>query len=168
MADTLRHRGPDDDGVWVDAHAGVALGFRRLAILDLSDAGAQPMVSESGRYVIVFNGEIYNYRRLAAELGPRSYRGTSDTEVMLACIETWGLQGAIEKFIGMFAFAVWDRETRTLSLVRDRIGIKPLHYSLTPHGVSFASELRALDARDIDRDALALYARYGYVPAPYS
>ena len=168
MADALRHRGPDDEGVWTDAAAGVALGFRRLAIIDLSDAGAQPMVSASGRYVIVFNGEVYNYRRMAKELSPRHYRGTSDTEVMLAAIEEWGIAGAVERFIGMFVFAVWDRETRTLSLVRDRIGIKPLHYALTPQGISFASELRALGGSEVDRDALALYARYGYVPAPYS
>jgi asparagine synthase (glutamine-hydrolysing) len=168
MADSVRHRGPDDDGVWVDAPAGVALGFRRLAIIDLSDAGAQPMVSASGRYVIVFNGEIYNYQRLAKELGTRAYRGTSDTEVLLAAIEQWGVEGAVERFIGMFAFAVWDRETRTLSLVRDRIGIKPLHYALTSRGIEFASELRPLGGTEVDRDALALYARYAYVPAPYS
>jgi asparagine synthase (glutamine-hydrolysing) len=168
MADSVRHRGPDDDGVWVDAPAGVALGFRRLAILDLSDAGAQPMVSDSGRYVLVFNGEIYNYQRVAKELGSRTYRGTSDTEVLLAAIEQWGLESAIARFIGMFAFALWDRETRKLSLVRDRLGVKPLHYALTTNGLSFASELRTLGGIDIDRNALALYARYGYVPAPYS
>jgi asparagine synthase (glutamine-hydrolysing) len=173
MADALRHRGPDDEGVFVDGAAGIALGFRRLSIVDLSQAGAQPMVSESGRYVIVFNGEVYNHRRLAVELGPREYRGHSDTEVILACIETWGLEAAVQRFIGMFAFAVWDRGERKLSLVRDRLGVKPLYYQVTPRSVSFASELKALhsgdmDRRDIDRGALSLYVRFGYVPAPYS
>jgi asparagine synthase (glutamine-hydrolysing) len=173
MADALRHRGPDDDGVFVDGAAGIALGFRRLSIVDLSSAGAQPMVSASGRYVMVFNGEVYNHRRLAEELGPHQYRGHSDTEVMLACIERWGLEGAVQRFIGMFAFAVWDRTERKLSLVRDRMGVKPLYYAVTPRGVCFASELKSLragdvDRADIDRGALALYVRFGYVPAPYS
>ncbi|MDQ3282102.1 MAG: asparagine synthase (glutamine-hydrolyzing), partial [Acidobacteriota bacterium] len=168
MSGALRHRGPDDDGIWCDADAGVALGFRRLSIIDLSDAGAQPMTSASGRYVIVFNGEIYNYRRLAAELGPIALRGHSDTEVLLACIERWGLENAVTRFIGMFAFAVWDREQRTVTLARDRMGIKPLYYHLTAQSLSFASELKALPCGDIDRDALALYARYGYIPAPLS
>lgn len=168
MADTLRHRGPDDDGVWVDDAAGVALSFRRLSILDLSEAGAQPMTSASGRYVIVFNGEVYNYRRLREELGARAYRGHSDTEVLLACIEAWGLELAVQRFIGMWAFALWDRRDRRLSLVRDRLGVKPLYYSATQRGVAFASELKALAGSEIDRGALALYARYGYVPAPHS
>lgn len=168
MAAALRHRGPDDGGLWVDAAAGIALGFRRLSIIDLSACGAQPMHSASGRYVIVFNGEIYNFERLRAELPPQSWRGHSDTEVMLACIEAWGLAGALERFIGMFAFALWDTHTRTLSLVRDRLGVKPLYYALTKEAISFASELKALRGGEIDRGALALYARYGYVPAPWS
>jgi asparagine synthase (glutamine-hydrolysing) len=168
MADALRHRGPDDEGVFVDGEAGVALGFRRLAIVDLTCAGAQPMVSASGRYVLVFNGEVYNHKRLAEELGPREYRGHSDTEVMLAAMEAWGIEGAVRRFIGMFAFAVWDREERKLSLVRDRMGVKPLYYQSTQQGLSFASELKALGDGQIDRGALALYVRFGYVPAPYS
>jgi asparagine synthase (glutamine-hydrolysing) len=168
MACALRHRGPDDDGVWSDGAAGVALGFRRLSIVDLSRAGAQPMVSESGRFVMVFNGEVYNHRRLAEELGPRTYRGHSDSEVMLACIEAWGLEAAVRRFIGMFAFALWDREERKLSLVRDRMGVKPLYYAMTPRGLTFASELKALPRTSIDRNALAMYVRFGYVPAPYS
>ncbi len=173
MADALRHRGPDDEGVFADGAAGIALGFRRLSILDLSQAGAQPMVSPSGRYVMVFNGEVYNHRRLVVELGAHDYRGHSDTEVMLECIEAWGLELAVQRFIGMFAFALWDREERKLSLVRDRLGVKPLYYSATPQGISFASELKAIhagavDRSEIDRGALALYVRFGYVPAPYS
>ncbi|MFL6247567.1 MAG: asparagine synthase (glutamine-hydrolyzing) [Thermoanaerobaculia bacterium] len=168
MADALRHRGPDDEGVFVDGDAGVALGFRRLSIVDLSHAGAQPMVSASGRYVMVFNGEVYNHRRLAEELGPREYRGHSDTEVMLACIEEWGLETAVKRFIGMFAIALWDRAERKLSLVRDRMGVKPLYYAITSHGVTFSSELKALQPGAIDRGALGLYVRFGYVPAPYS
>jgi asparagine synthase (glutamine-hydrolysing) len=168
MSGALQHRGPDDDGVWTDAAAGIALSFRRLSIIDLSQAGAQPMVSASGRYVIVFNGEIYNFQRLRDELGIRELRGHSDTEVLLACVEAWGLERAVQRFIGMFAFALWDRAARTLTLVRDRLGVKPLYYALTPHGLSFASELKALGGGEIDRGALALYMRYGYVPAPHA
>ncbi|HEX6159281.1 MAG TPA: asparagine synthase (glutamine-hydrolyzing) [Thermoanaerobaculia bacterium] len=165
MADRLRHRGPDDEGVFVDG--GVALGFRRLSIIDLSSAGAQPMTL--GRYTIVFNGEVYNAGRLRRELAPREWRGHSDTEVMLACIAEWGLARALESFIGMFAFALWDAQERRLVIVRDRMGIKPLYYALDGRGLQFASELQALDVeRRLDRGAVALYARYGYVPAPWS
>jgi asparagine synthase (glutamine-hydrolysing) len=169
MAGALRHRGPDDSGVWIDANAGIAMSFRRLSIIDLTEAGAQPMRSASGRYAIVFNGEIYNFERLRQELPETSYRGHSDTEVLLACIEEWGLERAVSRFIGMFAFALWDRGERTLTLVRDRLGVKPLYYSLNPRGVAFASELKAMPDRDvIDRGAVSLYARFGYVPTPWS
>jgi len=172
MSDCLRHRGPDDSGLWINAESGIALGFRRLAIIDLSPAGAQPMTSASGRYVIVFNGEVYNYRGLRAEL-PRNYRGHSDTEVILAAIEEWGLRAALDRFVGMFAFALWDNAERTLTLVRDRAGVKPLYYAHSGKSLLFGSELRAIEShpdfdRTIDRGAVALYARYGFIPAPWS
>ena len=173
MANSIRHRGPDDDDVFVDADAGIAFGFRRLAIIDLTDAGAQPMVSASGRYVIIFNGEVYNHAELRAQLDGVSWRGHSDTEVMLAAIEQWGLTEAVKRFAGMFAFAVWDRETRELSLVRDRAGVKPLYVARTSKTLMFASELKALRAHPefdstIDPEAVASYARYGWVAGPRS
>ena len=168
MADRLTHRGPDSSGTYTN-DAGVSLGFRRLAIVDLSAAGAQPMHSASGRYVLVFNGEIFNFERLRARLPQRAWRGHSDTEVLLACIDEWGVERAVSETIGMFAFALWDNAERTLSLVRDRAGVKPLYYALTSKSVQFASELDALDVeRTIDPEAAALYARYRYVPAPWS
>lgn len=175
MTETLRHRGPDDGGIWVDSAAGVALGHRRLAILDLSTEGRQPMLSACGRYVMVFNGEVFNFRKLRAELEPlgHRFRGHSDTEVMLAAIRQWGLDAALQRFIGMFAFALWDREERTLHLVRDRLGIKPLYYGWAGRSVLFGSELKALRADprfqgEIDRNAVALLMRYNYVPSPHS
>jgi len=175
MADALAHRGPDDAGVWVDAAAGVALGHRRLAIIDLSPEGHQPMLSADGRYVVVFNGEIYNYRALRQELAARGhrFRGHSDTEVLLAAVSQWGLEGALARFNGMFAFALWDRQARRLTLARDRLGEKPLYYGWMGRTFLFGSELKALRAHPafqgtIDRGALALYLRHGYVPAPYS
>ncbi|MHB8938517.1 MAG: asparagine synthase (glutamine-hydrolyzing) [Thiobacillus sp.] len=177
MADAISSRGPDDSGVWVDEAAGIALAHRRLSILDLSPHGHQPMLSHCGRYVIAFNGEVYNFAALREELEKTgvapAWRGHSDTEVMLAAIAAWGLEAALKKFVGMFAFALWDREARTLSLARDRLGEKPLYYGWQGETFLFGSELKALRAHpafraEIDRDALALFLRHNAVPAPYS
>ena len=175
MVAPLVHRGPDAGGVWVDAEAGVAIGHRRLSIIDLSPAGAQPMVSASGRYVLSYNGEIYNTAELRAELEARgtAFRGHSDTEVVLEGCAAWGVERAAGRLIGMFAFALWDRTERRLYLVRDRMGIKPLYYSATPGRFSFASELTGLRAqpgfdRAIDRDAVEAFLALDYIPAPHS
>jgi asparagine synthase (glutamine-hydrolysing) len=177
MSRCLVHRGPDDSGVWVDETAGLGLGHRRLSILDLSATGHQPMFSHCGRYVITFNGEIYNYLDIRRELeldgsAPR-WRGHSDTEVLLAAIVRWGVGAALERVAGMFAFALWDRETRTLYIARDRLGEKPLYYGWVNGTLLFSSELKALRAHPhwkgvIDRGALTLFLRHGYVPSPYS
>jgi asparagine synthase (glutamine-hydrolysing) len=175
MADTVTHRGPDDSGAWVDPAAGIALGFRRLAILDLSPTGHQPMFSADGRYVVIFNGEIYNYRDLRAELEQRGirFRGSSDTEVILEGCSIWGPEATIPRLWGMFALALWDRQERVLILARDRVGKKPMYYTQMNDAFIFGSELKALRAHpafqaEIDRDALALYLRFGYVPSPHS
>jgi asparagine synthase (glutamine-hydrolysing) len=175
MAASLRHRGPEDEGCWVDAHQGVALGHRRLSIIDLSPAGHQPMQSHGGRYTVVFNGEIYNFKTLRRELegSGQTFLGHSDTEVMLAAIGQWGLEPALDKFNGMFAFALWDAQKRVLQLARDRIGEKPLYYGWAGKTMLFASELKALRMHpsfegEIDRNVLALYLRHNYIPAPYS
>lgn len=175
MTGTLVHRGPSDEGFWEDPDHGVYLGFRRLSIQDLSDAGHQPMASSSGRYVIVFNGEAYNFGQLRSELGSSGYcfRGHSDTEVLLASVEKWGSEGALSRLRGMFAFALWDREERTLLLARDRLGIKPLFFSLCGPALAFSSELRGLLANPgIERRGSTLAAwqflRNLYVPAPLS
>jgi asparagine synthase (glutamine-hydrolysing) len=173
MSASLSHRGPDDSGVWADERSGVAFGFRRLAILDLSPHGHQPMASASGRFVVVFNGEIYNFSDLRNDLESHGhrFRGHSDTEVILAAFEQWGIRDAVTRFVGMFAMAVWDGERRELSLLRDRLGKKPLYVYSEPGLVTFGSELKALVSgpsfdRTIDRDSLAAYFRYLYVPAP--
>lgn len=173
MAMSIAHRGPDDDGSWCDDSVGIALAHRRLSILDLSPAGHQPMVSVTGRYVIVFNGEVYNHLELRKELQGYSWRGHSDTETLLAAFERWGIEGALKKSVGMFSLALWDRETQTLTLVRDRLGEKPLYYGWQNGIFLFASELKALKAHPaflgaINRDALTLFLRHSTVPSPYS
>lgn len=181
MTDAIVSRGPDDQGHWVDPAQGVALGHRRLSIVDLSPAGHQPMASASGRYVLVFNGEIYNHGELRIDLEQRGaapgWRGHSDTETLLAAIELWGVAGALTRCVGMFAIALWDREERTLTLARDRLGEKPLYYGWQGTGASsaflFGSELKALRKHPVftagvRRDALALLLRHNYIPAPHS
>ena len=191
MALSIRHRGPDDAGIWTDMQSGIALGHRRLSILDLSIEGHQPMVSASGRFVITFNGEIYNHLELRCELecgavypsflcvggGGVAWRGHSDTETLLAGFDVWGIQRTVERCIGMFAFAVWDKEDLMLTLARDRLGEKPLYYGWQGQGnyatFLFGSELKALKANPvfdagIDRNALSLFMRHSYIPAPYS
>jgi asparagine synthase (glutamine-hydrolysing) len=177
MADRIAHRGPDGEGAWIDAAAGIALGHRRLAIIDLSDAGRQPMHSPSGRFVIAYNGEIYNHLELRAQLAAANaappWRGHSDTETLLAAVEFWGFQGALQRADGMFALALWDRERRELTLARDRIGEKPLYYGWQGQTLLFGSELKSLRAHPafcagIDVDSLGALLRWGYVPAPAS
>lgn len=185
MASALRHRGPDDAGTWCDPEVGIALGHRRLSIIDLSPEGHQPMVSACGRYVIAYNGEIYNFQDLRAELleagspspvtghPPLAFRGHSDTEVLLAAIGAWGLIPTLERANGMFAFALWDRQERTLTLARDRLGKKPLYFGWSSGALVFGSELKALRAfpgfaNPIDRDVLHLYLRHHCIPAPSS
>lgn len=177
MADAIRHRGPDDAGVWTDDEAGIALAHRRLSILDLSPTGHQPMLSASGRWVIVYNGEIYNHEALRRELeragAAPQWRGHSDTETLLACIEAWGVDQALRASVGMFAFAAWDRAERALVLARDRMGEKPLYYGWQGDTFLFGSELKALAAhpafrREIDPDAVALLLRHNCIPAPWS
>lgn len=189
MADRLAHRGPNDRGVWTDIESGIALAHRRLSILDLSPAGHQPMLSHCGRFVMIFNGEIYNHLDIRKELdalpasnihhisGEKSsqhgWRGHSDTETLLAAIATWGLEATLKKAVGMFAIALWDRSERTLSLARDRMGEKPLYYGLNAGVLLFASELKAFYAypnfdAEVDRQSLALMLRQSAVPAPFS
>lgn len=177
MLPALTHRGPDDAGVWVDESLGLALGHRRLSIVDLSPAGHQPMHSASGRYVIAFNGEIYNHESIRADLESAGFRpawrGHSDTETLLAAIEHWGVEPTLRLAVGMFAIALWDRETRRLTLARDRAGEKPLYYGRQGEALLFASELKPLRRHpafrgEVDRGALALYFRHNYVPDPFS
>ena len=181
MADTIKTRGPDDCGYWADSEFRIGLGHRRLSIVDLSPAGHQPMVSDTGRYVMVYNGEIYNHMDCRAALATAgatlAWRGHSDTETLLAAFDAWGIQSTVERCIGMFAFAVWDRKFHTLTLGRDRLGEKPLYYGWQGTGQQatflFGSELKALKAHPaffagIDRDALCLLMRHNYIPAPRS
>ncbi len=171
MAGTLAHRGPDGEGVWADEPVRIALGHRRLSIIDLSPAAAQPMASPGGRWVLSFNGEIYNYRDLRGELDLPEDAG--DTAVLVAAIEAWGVERTLPKLMGMFAFAAWDRRERQLHLARDPVGIKPLFYGYSGKTFAFASELKALHKvagfdLTIDRAALASFMRYSYVPTPHS
>jgi asparagine synthase (glutamine-hydrolysing) len=173
MADALRARGPDDSGAWADAEAGIALGFRRLAILDLSAAGHQPMASANGRYVIVFNGEVYNFAELRAEMQAKgvAFRSQSDTEVVLEGCAHWGFVPTLRRLNGMFAIALWDREARSLSLARDRLGIKPLYLARMGSAWLFASQPSAFASHPawaprLDRGALKAFFRFNYVPAP--
>jgi len=179
MIRAIAHRGPDDEGIWVDLEALVGLGQQRLAIVDLSPAGHQPMVSSNGRFVLNFNGEIYNHAEVRSVLeaaggAPESgWRGHSDTETFIEAIATWGLEETLGRCAGMFAFALWDRSERKLSLVRDRFGEKPLYYGWAGRDFVFGSELKALRAHPqfdngIDRRALQLFAQRGYIPAPLS
>ncbi|MEA1834435.1 asparagine synthase (glutamine-hydrolyzing) [Methylobacterium durans] len=177
MAARIAHRGPDGSGSWIDPAAGIALGHRRLAILDLSSAGAQPMTSPCGDYVVAFNGEIYNHLDIRCEMeqggqAPR-WRGHSDTETLAAALGLWGVRGALERTNGMFALAIWRRSTRTLTLARDRMGEKPLYYGRCGSTLFFGSELKAFGAHpdwhpEIDRDSVASFLQYNYVPAPRS
>jgi asparagine synthase (glutamine-hydrolysing) len=171
MSDAVAHRGPDDADVWTDPSAGIALGHRRLSIIDLSPLGRQPMHSADGRYVISYNGEVYNFAELRAELAAlgHRFRGSSDTEVMLAACREWGPERAVARFVGMFAIALWDRDSATLRLVRDRLGVKPLYWCARDGALLFGSELKALMAHpvwrgEIDIEAVAAFARFSYVP----
>lgn len=178
MAATMVHRGPDDGGAWIDAGTGLGLAHRRLAIVDLSPAGHQPMLSRCGRYAIAFNGEIYNHGALRAELdalpgGAIEWRGHSDTETLLAGFVRWGFEETLRRCVGMFAIALWDREAKVLQLARDRLGEKPLYFGRSGEDLVFASELKAFAALpgwapQIDRQAVSLFMRYAYVPAPWS
>ena len=177
MADRLGHRGPDDRGVWVDRDAGLAIAHRRLAIIDLSPAGHQPMLSASGRWVLGYNGEIYNHlelrQRLESEGSAPVWRGHSDTETILAAVEAWGVEAALKRSVGMFALVLWDRSERALWLARDRIGEKPLYYGWQADTLLFGSELKALCAHPefnapVDRGAVALLLRHNYIPSPHT
>ena len=175
MADAITNRGPDDNGVWVDEQNGIALSHRRLSIIDRSSAGQQPMMSNDGRYIIAYNGEIYNFKELRNELKSigKVFKGNSDTEVILEACATWGIHKTIGRLIGMFAFALWDKKEKTLYLVRDRLGIKPLYWGSFGSLFLFGSELKALRAHrgwepKINRDALTSFMRFSYVPSPMS
>jgi len=178
MSEAISHRGPDDFGSWYEKNEGIGFGFRRLSIVELSQAGHQPMISHSGQFIIMFNGEIYNHLELRADLSPLGgWRGNSDTETLLAGFESWGVRETLEKTVGMFAIALWDKSTRRLHLIRDRFGEKPLYYGWTGKGENssflFGSELKSMVVftgfnNPVSRLALAQYMKFTYVPAPYS
>jgi asparagine synthase (glutamine-hydrolysing) len=176
MSRRIIHRGPDDGGAWVDASTGVALGHRRLSILDLSPAGHQPMISANSRYVIAFNGEIYNFPDLRKQLEQTAaiaWRGHSDTEVLLEAIAAWGIKKTLQRSVGMFAFALWDKQKNSLILARDRVGEKPLYYGYQQGVLLFGSELKALTAHpawqgEINRNAICQLLRFNYIPSPHS
>ena len=181
MNTAIAHRGPDDSGVWHDESVGITLGHQRLAIVDMTPAGHQPMVSESGRFVLIFNGEIYNHKDIRKQVQGTArkfkWRGRSDTETLLEAFEAWGIEATLKRTVGMFAIALWDRKKRSLTLARDRMGEKPLYYGWQGQSAEsaflFGSELKALKAhpsfqRVIDRGALSLFLRHNCIPAPYS
>ena len=177
MNEKIAHRGPDDSGNWIDRPTGVVFGHRRLSVMDLSQAGHQPMTSSTGRYVIAFNGEIYNFKDLQQAINTyhpeQQWLGHSDTEVILSAIEYWGLENTLTRLIGMFAFSLWDKQEKTLYLVRDRMGEKPLYFGWQGHYFLFASELKSLREHpawqgEVDRDVLSSFMRFSYVPAPHS
>lgn len=175
MAEALRHRGPDATGSWADETRRLTFAHSRLSIIDLTESGSQPMTSRCGRYTVTYNGEIYNFRDLKYELESlgTKFAGSSDTEVLLESVRQWGIQGAVGRFNGMFAFALWDRDEKILHLVRDRLGEKPLYYGVQRGDFLFSSELKALKVHpsfrgELDQEALALFLRFAYVPAPLS
>ncbi len=177
MVNVIAHRGPDDSGTWHDAQTGIGLAHARLSIVDLSPAGHQPMLSADDRYVIAFNGEIYNHLLLRKQLEYEQlapvWRGHSDTETLLACFSVWGVEKTFQATVGMFAIALWDRQEKVLTLARDRMGEKPLYWGWCGDVFLFGSELKALKAHpgfnaEVDRNSLALFLRYNYIPAPYT
>jgi len=176
MSDRIKHRGPDDAGIWFDEKVGIGLAHRRLSVIDLSVAGRQPMVSHSERYIIVYNGEVYNFQKIRESLensGINKWKGHSDTEVILASIEKWGIAKTLKLLEGMFALAVWDQEKRTLCLARDRMGEKPLYYGINSGALFFGSDLIAFSGSsrwkpEVDQGALGLFMKYGYISAPFS
>lgn len=173
MGDSIRHRGPNDKGIWFDEKAGIGFAHRRLSVVDLSAAGHQPMASPNGRYVIAFNGEIYNHLKLRSQLENISWRGHSDTETLLAGFDAWGIEKTIVHTTGMFAFAVWDKQNQTVTLGRDRAGEKPLYYGWQGKSFLFGSELKALKLhpefrKELNPEALSLLLRHNYIPAPHS
>lgn len=175
MTSAITHRGPNSDGIWQDEAHNVNLGHRRLSIIDLTQAGHQPMISQNGQLTLIYNGEIYNHKDLQQELSQDgiSFKGHSDTEILLEALAHWGIDKTLSKLIGMFAFALWDRKAKKMILARDRLGIKPLYYGIMQNTLFFGSELKSFKAHnkwsgDLDPKAANLYFKYGFIPAPYS